>query len=103
MWLHMMGIMLMVVGFFYWQNAQKVKEIAWQATQRRCEQLELQRLDGYIALFKIRLQYYKPYQWRIVRYYQFEFSAIGDDRYQGVIVMLASQVESIQLEPYRIQ
>jgi len=103
MGVHILGIILMAIGFFYWQGAQKVKEIALNATQNRCEQLALQRLDGYIALFKVRLQCDSLYQWRIRRYYQFEFSATGGDRCNGVIVMLASRVESIQLEPYRIQ
>jgi hypothetical protein len=84
-------------------SSQKIKEIAWRATKRRCDELELQMLDGYIAMVKLRLGKNSFGKWQLIRYYQFEFSATGGDRYRGMITMHARQIDSIQLDPYRIQ
>ncbi|MDC9729455.1 MAG: DUF3301 domain-containing protein [Methyloprofundus sp.] len=103
MWFEITGIFLMTVAFLYWQSSQKIKEIAWRATKRHCDELELQMLDGYIALIKLTLGKNAAGNWQWVRRYQFEFSATGGDRYRGMITMHARQIDSIQLDPYRIQ
>lgn len=103
MWFEVAGILLFTAAFLYWQSSQKIKEIAWRATKRRCDELELQMLDGYIAMMKLSLGKDGLGKWQLIRYYQFEFSATGGDRYRGMITMHARQVDSIQLDPYRIQ
>jgi len=94
-------ILVLSCGFFYWQAAQKVKEIALAATKQYCQQRELQMLDGYIALSSLKFQrnVSGKLEWR--RTYRFEFSATGLERYNGEIMMLARKVISIQLEPHR--
>jgi len=103
MWFEIAGLMFFTVAFLYWQSSQKIKEIAWNATKNRCDELELQMLDGYIALVKVSLGKNNLNKRQLMRHYQFEFSATGGDRYQGMITMSARQVDSIQLDPYRIQ
>jgi hypothetical protein len=103
MWFEIIGIILVTVAFLYWQSAQKIKEIAWRATKMRCDELELQMLDGYIALIKLTLGKNNFGKWQLIRHYQFEFSSTGGDRYQGMITMCARRINSIQLDPYRIQ
>ena len=103
MWFEITGILLFTIAFLYWQSAQKIKEIAWRATKRRCDELEVQMLDGYIALIKLRLGKSDLGKWQLIRHFQFEFSATGGDRYRGMIIMHARQIDSIQLDPYRIQ
>ena len=102
MWDEITVLMLFTLGFLYWQSSQKIKEIAWMATKRHCDELDLQMLDGYIALTHIRLKKVEN-KWQIVRRYQFEFSATGGDRCHGVITMASRRIASIQLDPYRIQ
>jgi len=103
MWFEVSGILVFTIAFLYWQSAQKIKEIAWRATKNRCDALELQMLDGYIALVKISLGKSVLGKWQVIRHYQFEFSATGGDRCRGIIIMRARQIDSIQLDPYRIQ
>ena len=95
-------ILLFTAGFLYWQSTQKVKEIALAATIRHCHKLDLQMLDGYIAFNAISLKRDSRGKIHIRRSYIFEFSSTGVERYNGIIIMLARQVEAIQLEPYRI-
>ena len=44
----LIGIMCMAYG--YWFNAQKAKEIALRAAIGYCLAMEVQMLDGYVAL-----------------------------------------------------
>ena len=102
MWGEIFMILLFTAGFLYWQSTQKVKEIALAATIRHCHKLDLQMLDGYIAFNAISLKRDRRGKIHLRRSYVFEFSSTGAERYNGIIIMLARQVEAIQLEPYRI-
>jgi len=103
MWPDIFVIMLFTGAFLYWQSAQKVKEIALAATIKYCRDMELQMLDGYIALHAMSLKKDLRGQSHIGRAYLFEFSSTGAERYNGKVFMLGRRVESIQLDPYRLQ
>lgn len=103
MWTEIFFILLFSAAFLYWQSAQKVKEIGWAATQRHCHDMDLQMLDGYIAFSALKLKQDERGQWHIARTYVFEFSSTGAERYNGVIYMLGRSVQSIQLDPHRLQ
>ncbi len=102
MWIEIFLIMLFVVAFLYWQAGQKVKEVAWLATQRYCQKMELQMLDGYIAFHKLSLKKDAQGRLHLLRLYVFEFSSTGAERYNGTISMLGQRVESIQPDPYKM-
>lgn len=95
-------ITLLLAGFVYWFNFQKIKEIAIGATRVHCQAMEVQMLDDYIAANGIWLRRNKRGKWQIQRTFLFEFSSTGADRYNGKITMLGQQVETIYMEPYRI-
>lgn len=59
-------------------------------------------LDDYVAANGIGLKKDKAGKLQIHRTFLFEFSATGDERYNGKISMLGQRVESIYMEPYRI-
>jgi hypothetical protein len=65
--------------------------------------MEVQMLDDYVALNGIRLKRDKLRKMQIQRSFLFEFSSTGYERYQGTVLMLGRQVESIYMEPYRIE
>ena len=103
MWDEIFMILRCPAGFLYWQSTQKVREIALAATIRHCHEMELQMLDGYIAWHAISLKKDRRGKIHISRCYVFEFSSTGAERYNGKITMLGRRVETIQLEPYRIE
>ncbi len=94
---------LLLLAAFYWLNAQRIKELALQATKAYCFNAEVQLLDEYVALNRLGLIRDKAGKLKIQRRYQFEFSSTGNERYNGVCTMLGHQLESIQLEAYRIE
>jgi hypothetical protein len=87
----------------YWFNAQKTKEIALEAAREHCLTLDVQMLDGYVALNGIRLKRDKLRKIQLQRSFLFEFSSTGNERYNGILLMLGDRVESIYMEPYRIE
>jgi len=94
-------IALLLGAYLYWFNGQRVKEVALKAVRANCLNLEVQMLDEYVALNSIRLKRDQAGKMRVRRIFLFEFSSTGNERYNGVCIMLGLQVESIQMEPYR--
>ena len=94
---------LMCLAYLYWFNAQKTKEIALAAAQGHCRAIEVQMLDDYVALNTIRLSKAKSGNMQLRRVFLFEFSSTGNERYNGTVVMQGRLVESIIMEPYRIE
>lgn len=94
-------IALLLSAYLYWFNGQQVKERALKAVRTHCLNLEVQMLDEYVALNSIRLKRDSTGKMRLGRTFLFEFSSTGNERYNGVCIMLGRRVESIQMEPYR--
>jgi len=99
---HIFLITIIVLGFLYWYHGQKVKQIAYQATQVYCQSLGVQMLDDYIAGHGLWMKRDKSGKMCLQRTFAFEFSSTGQHRYNGKIIMLGQQVESIVMEPYRV-
>ena len=85
-----------------WWKGQGAREAAQRAVKQHCRDMDVQWLDQHVALrgfwFK-RNQRGRLCGWRA---YRFEFSSTGDERYEGRVVMLGREVESIQLQPHRL-
>lgn len=93
---------LVTLFCIHWWRSQKAKEIALRHTRIYCKEHSLQLLDDSIGLRALWFKRDEGGQLRIWRSYVFEFTATGDDRYQGRIVLLGNRVTSIQLPPHRI-
>src|SRR5690606_18838156 len=95
-------LLLMALGGYYWHRALLAKEQAVSAAQRHCNPMQVQLLD--------RSAYLRRIWWRrsarghlcLWRAFYFEFTAVGNDRYLGRVIMLGSRVSEVQLEPHRV-
>jgi hypothetical protein len=96
-------ICFICLAYGYWFNAQKAKEIALGAAKAHCLAMDVQMLDGYVALNGICLKRDKLRKMQLRRSFLFEFSSTGNERYNGTVLMLGRGVESIYMEPYRIE
>lgn len=99
---HIILIGLMLLGFLYWYKAQEIKEIAFNATRAHCLAMDVQMLDDYIATDGLSLVRDAAGAIHCRRSFLFEFASTGEKRYNGKIIMLGQRVESIDMEPYRI-
>lgn len=96
-------IALFGLGFGYWINAQKAKEIALAVATRQCLASEVQMLDGYVALTSLSLRRDESGKIHCQRRFSFEFSSTGYERYQGFVVLLGWRVLTVEMDAYRIQ
>jgi hypothetical protein len=95
-------IALLLGVSLYWISWQQAREIALGAVRAHCLNLEVQMLDEYVAVSSTRLRRDSAGIMQVRRIFVFEFSSTGNERYNGTCIMLGRRVESIQMEPYRI-
>lgn len=85
-----------------WWNAQGVKQRALQATKAHCKEMGVQLLDDGLVLRGFWVKRNTAGRLCLWRSYNFEFTSTGNERYGGQIIMLSHWVESIQLDPHRL-
>ena len=91
-------LLLAAVCFIFWQQRRQA-ELAKLVGSRKCKELNLQLLS--VALKAHRLKSpTKTWYWHSE--YNFEFSSMGDDCYQGKIIFRGFTVIDIILPPHRV-
>jgi hypothetical protein len=91
--------LLLVVLFF---DGLRVREAAIRIARDACREHDLQFLDDTVQGARTQLARDAEGHTRLRRSYLFEFSDDGVSRRAGNVVMLGAQLESLQLEPYRL-
>ena len=64
------------------------------------QQQGLQFLDQSAVLCRLRLGRGRTWV-HLVRTYRFEFSALGDRRYQGWVTLAGAKLRGVELQPFR--
>ena len=98
-----LAILAIAAGVFLWLDSLRARERAVRAGKSACERYNLQLLDDTVSFARLRLARDGEGQLRLARTYTFEFSDTGNNRRHGAIVMLGSELEDLQLEPYPVQ
>ena len=88
-------------GAWYWWRALGTKELALQAARRACEKADVDLLDQSVCLSGLGVQRDSQGRLRLRRTFSFDFTATGDGRYRGRIVLLGQRTESVAFEPHR--
>ena len=86
---------------WFWLDSMRAREAARLAGVQACRRHGLQFLDDTVAVSALALARDRRGHVKIRRTYRFEFSDTGDNRLEGTIVVLGSEVESVVLEPHR--
>jgi hypothetical protein len=97
------AILIIVTGILLWLDSLRVRERAVRAGKSACERYNLQLLDDTVSFTRLRLARDGEGQLKLARTYTFEFSDTGNNRRHGAIMMLGSELEDLQLEPYPVQ
>jgi hypothetical protein len=95
---------LVVIAFAAWFifDAWRAREHAVRVAREACRERGLQLLDDTVQGVQTRFARDAEGLTRFRRTYVFEFSDDRVTRRSGSLVMLGAQLESFQLEPYRI-
>jgi len=94
---------IVVCSVWYWLRARELKDQTLRAAAQHCEELSLKLLDDSVVLKSIRPVRSKNGNISLKRYYQFDFTSTGEDRYQGEIHLVGRQVQQIKLQPHRVE
>ena len=97
LWLIPVGILF----HYAWQSG-KFKGRARELASRHCQDLNLQLLDQSVVITGYWPARNTNANFVMRRIYQFEFTSTGQRRYQGIIVLLGLQLNTIELEAYII-
>ncbi len=89
------------VALYWWQSG-VYKGRARELATAHCQQLGLQLLDQSMVIVGFWPLRGRGGRIEFRRTYQFEFSSVGDRRYQGRLILLGMQLHSIALEPYKL-
>ena len=93
---------LVFLGVVYWLRARDLKQLAFIEASKYCKNLDLALLDESVALKSLRPARNSKGRLLLSRVYQFDFTANGEDRYQGEIILVGKQVLQVKLPPHRI-
>lgn len=79
-----------------------IRERALELVKRHCAKLDIELLDGNVALRGLALQRDSRGNRRLARLYDFEFTVTGEQRLSGSISMFGQQLGRIELDAYPI-
>jgi len=95
-------LLLFATGAYWWWRGYAVKEAALRIVRAHCQSFDVQLLDESVVMRGLWLKRDTGGTLRVRRSYVFEFTSTGDERYHGCVVMLGASLETVQLEPHRL-
>ncbi len=92
-------LLLIFVGAaaLYWQDALRSRERVLRKCKQVCKDADVQLLDQTVQVIKIRLTRGFDGRVRFKRWYEYEFSTDGMNRCFGLVVMVGSRPEILQM------
>ncbi len=95
-------VVSIILGGWLFYEALRAREAAIRVTREACKQQGLQLLDD--TVHGVRFGFVRDREGvvRLRRTFLFDFSEDGINRRSGRVVVLGENVESLQLDPYRL-
>lgn len=97
---NMFVLMLLATGAAWLWHAHGLRERALERVKQHCAKLDLELLDGNVALRKLTFAQDSQGRKRLARVYNFEFTVTGEQRHPGTITMFGAHSVQIELAPY---
>ena len=95
-------VFLLGLILLYWWHSGSYKGRARRIAEQHCSEYSLQLLDQSMVIRGFWPERKTNGRWDLRRTYHFEFTSTGDQRYQGVLVLLGMELQSIELETYKL-
>ncbi|NQD96632.1 DUF3301 domain-containing protein [Pseudomonas sp. CrR25] len=93
-------LMLLATAAAWLWHAHGLRERALLLVKQHCAKVDVELLDGNVALRRIALLADAHGRKRLARVYGFEFTVTGEQRHAGSIVMFGPQLGRIELDPH---
>lgn len=94
-------MLLATGGAWLWHN-HGLRERALERVKQHCAKLDIELLDGNVALKRIGIVKDANGRRRLARIYTFEFTVTGEARHNGTITQFGAHSAHIELAPYPI-
>ncbi len=93
-------IFLILLGLviWFWQDTLRARETAVSRARRYCQDINYQFLDETVSLASLKPGRNLSGNFAFHRYYHFEFSLDGHNRFNGTAYLIGHQLQSIQLD-----
>lgn len=88
----------LALAIWFWQDTLRAREMAISRARRYCQDIDYQFLDETVALSSMKPGRDFSGHFAFHRYYQFEFSLDGLNRFNGIAYLIGHQLQSIQLD-----
>ncbi|MDD2053014.1 DUF3301 domain-containing protein [Pseudomonas putida] len=92
-------MLLATGGAWLWHN-HGLRERALERVKQHCAKLDIELLDGNVALRRIGFERDARGRRRLARIYNFEFTVTGEQRHAGTITQFGAHSARIELAPY---
>ena len=92
-------MLLATAGAWLWHN-HGLREKALERVKQHCAKLDLELLDGNVALKRIGFVRDAQGRKRLARVYNFEFTVTGEQRHPGTVTQFGAHSMHIELAPY---
>lgn len=97
---NMFVLMLLATGAAWVWHNHGLRERALERVKQHCAKLDIELLDGAVALKRIGFVKDANGRRRLARIYNFEFTVTGEARHAGVITQFGAHSAQIELAPY---
>ncbi|HEX8543260.1 hypothetical protein AFK24_07735 [Pseudomonas syringae] len=97
---NMFVLMLLATGAAWLWHSHGLRERALERVKQHCARLDLELLDGNVALRRLTFTRDAQGRKRLARVYNFEFTVTGEQRHPGTITMFGAHSAQIELAPY---
>lgn len=90
------------LAYGIWQH-NNISLLARSVAKRHCDQANVQLLDDNVLLKRLSICRSRHSLFAFKRLYRFEFSSLGDFRYQGNVTFVGKRMHHIELEPFKME
>jgi uncharacterized protein DUF3301 len=91
-------LLLLGLAIWFWQDTLRAREIAVSRARRYCQDIHYQFLDETVSLSSLKPGRNSSGHFAFHRYYHFEFSLDGHNRFNGSAYLIGNHLQSIQLD-----
>lgn len=85
----------------FWWRYRAANEAIRNIIRQRCRELGLQLLDDTVYQYRLGCQWQRR-GLVLIRHFRFDFSADGEHRYTGQVVVYGGHIGELQLPPHRV-
>lgn len=89
---------LTVVIVWFWTDSMHAREMALRHCTKLCRQMDVQLLDQTVRLARLRIGKNQKGHIQFRRFYVYELSTDGVDRWYGIAILLGQNLEYLRME-----